>query len=267
MKRRHLFEFNEAAWVPQRIKALVTDYLRTVIEWAEPFSPQLPLMAQSLRRAGEDTSVVDLCSGGGGPWRHLSPQLDRMVKREVPVTLTDKYPDRRAAALPRTPAAVSWHSEPVDATDVPESLRGMRTLFNGFHHFKPVTATRILSSAVENNESIVVMEMLRRSYLSLLWLLFTPVLVWLVTPWIRPFSWSRLALTYVLPVAPLVIFWDTFVSILRCYTPRELQHMGQVAAGDRYEWFSGAYRYRRVSVTFLIGYPRKDRGDAGASDD
>lgn len=255
MKRWHLFEFNDSAWVPANVKALVTDYLRTLGDITRPFSPQLPLITQALQHAGKDPQVIDLCSGSGGPWQYLSPQLDRLVRRRVPVTLTDKYPNHRAAALPENPTAMSWCPESVDATAVPASLRGMRTLFNSFHHFKPPAARHILASAVAHDEPIVVMEMLRRSWLDLLLVLFTPLLVWLITPWIRPFSWSRLIFTYVVPVAPLIIAWDTLVSILRCYTPAEMQGMGQAVAGGQYEWFSGAYRHSRVSVTFLVGYP------------
>ncbi|MDN5869344.1 MAG: hypothetical protein L0H73_01275 [Nitrococcus sp.] len=251
--------------MPSSLRALVTDYLRTLIDLIEPFSPQLPLIAQALRRAGEAAGVVDLCSGGGGPWRHLSPQLNRLAGRVVPVLLTDKYPGQAASALRGASSAVVWCLTPVDATAVPGSLQGMRTLFDGFHHFTPTVATGILRNAVDDGAPIVVMELLRRSYADLLAVLFTPVLVWGLTPWIRPFSWTRLALTYVLPVAPLIIFWDTLVSVLRCYTPTELRRMGQVAAGNRYVWFADTYRYRGAPVTFLIGYPRDSAGAGGAA--
>ncbi len=40
------------------------------------------------------------------------------------------------------------------ALDVPESLRGMRTMFEGFHHFKPDHARKILADAVEKRTAI-----------------------------------------------------------------------------------------------------------------
>lgn len=260
MKRRQLFELNEIDWVPARLKALATDYLRTLVEVMEPFSPQLPLIAQALRHTGEGNGVIDLCAGGGGPWRHLSPQLNRLAGRPVPVLHTDKYPSVSAAELPEGPPDVAWHMTPLDATAVPESLPGMRTLFNGFHQFTPETATTILRDAVEHREPVVVMELLQRRYPDLLLVACTPLLVWLLTPWIRPFSWLRLALTYVLPVAPIMITWETLASLLRCYTPGELRAMGEAAGGDAYLWFADSYRYRGAPVTFVIGYPREDGG-------
>lgn len=263
MQRRHLFEFNELAWVPAGIKALITDYLRALIELIEPFSPQLPLITQALRGARETSGVVDLCSGSGGPWRHLSPQLNQLAGRKVSVLLTDKYPSAAAAALAGWPQDIQWHPTAVDAAAIPDSMRGMRTLFDGFHQFTPGAAADILRDAVENGEPIVVMELLRRSYADLLVVLCTPLLVWILTPWIRPFSWTRLALTYVFPLLPLVISWETFVSVLRCYTPQELRQMGHEAAGDGYVWFADSYRHWGAPVTFLIGYPRP-KTDVGA---
>lgn len=261
MKRWHLFEFNDAPWMPLALKALVTDYLAALTEWVQPFSAQLPLMAQALRRADKDAGVVDLCSGGGGPWRHLGAQLNRLAGRKVPVLLTDLYPAQHTAALTDDGSEVTWYPTAVDALAMPGSLRGMRTLFNGFHHFTPAAATDILRDAVANNEPIVVMELLRRNYEGVLAALFAPLLVWGLTPWVRPFSWARLLLTYVVPIAPLIIWWDTFVSVLRCYTPRELRAMGREAAGERYVWFAGNYRSGLTPVTFLIGYPRDDGDD------
>lgn len=256
MKRRHLFEFNEAAWLPPVLRALVTGYLSALSAWIRPFSAQLPLMAQALRSTGADAGVVDLCAGDGGPWQHLAPQLETLTARRVPIVLTDIYPPCRARPASAPAVGIEWHTTPVDALAVPAHLRGMRTVFNGFHHFRPTQAKALLRNAVDSREPVVIMELLRRDATGLLTALFTPLLVWAITPWIRPFSWLRLLLTYVLPLAPLLIWWDTFVSVLRCYTPDELRAMGQQISGGAYVWHAGTYRNKLASVTFLIGYPR-----------
>ena len=53
-------------------------------------------------------------------------------------------------------------------------------------------------------------------------MLLTPFAVWLMTPFMRPFRWSRLLLTYPLPLVPLTCLWDGIVSQLRAYTADEL---------------------------------------------
>lgn len=259
MKRRHWFEFNEALWAPAWLKALVTDYLSALTELTQPFSPQLPLILQGMQHSRGKTNIVDLCSGGGGPWRHLAPQLNRLAGRSISVVLTDKHPSNHAASLADQMPGVRWCADSVDAMAVAETMPGVRTLFNGFHHFRPQAATAILRDAVGRQESIVIMEMLQRGYKDLFITLLTPLIVLCLTPWIRPFSWSRIVLTYLVPVAPLVIFWDTLVSVLRCYTPHELRQMTRQADEATYEWFADKYRYHGVSVTFLIGHPRTNK--------
>lgn len=262
MKRRQLFEFNEAAWLPAGLRAMITDFLRTLIELLEPFSPQLPLIVRALRSAGEGAGVVDLGSGSGGPWRHLSPQLNRLAGRSVPITLTDKYPDPDTTAQLPQPADVVYHPLPVDARAIPENLRGLRSLFDGFHQFRRADAVAIIANSVAQQQPIVIMELMRRSALDLGVLVFTPLLVWVLTPWIRPFSWRRLTLTYLVPVAPLIILWDSLISTLRCWRPDELLALAREAGGAGYQWHAGNYRHRGAPVTFLIGYPRERTGAA-----
>jgi hypothetical protein len=43
------------------------------------------------------------------------------------------------------------------------------------------------------------------------WVLF----LFACTPWIRPFRWSRLLWTYVVPIIPAVLLFDGIVSCLR----------------------------------------------------
>jgi len=78
------------------------------------------------------------------------------------------------------------------------------------------------------------------------------------TPLIRPFRWSRLLCTYVLPIIPLVLLFDGVVSCLRTYSPLELREMIKKLPGSEYQWKVGEYSKAsgQVPITYLIGYPR-----------
>jgi hypothetical protein len=52
-----------------------------------------------------------------------------------------------------------------------------------------------------------------------------PLVVLLVTPMIRPFRWSRLFWTYLVPAVPFLVLFDGVVSCLRTYTPDELREL------------------------------------------
>ena len=147
----------------------------------------------------------------------------------------------------------------MNATQVPKNLTGFRTLFSSFHHLKPEQAQAVLQNAVNAKTGIAAFESTQRHPLLLLYMLITPLLVWLNTPFIRPFRWSRLFLTYIIPLIPLIVMFDGFVSCLRTYTVEELQIMTKQLNAPDYHWEIGIEHigFLPIGVTYLIGYPAK----------
>ena len=72
-----------------------------------------------------------------------------------------------------------------------------------------------------------------------------PLAMLALTPRIRPFRWSRLIFTYVLPAIPLLGLVDGIVSMLRIYSPRELREMvAGVAGHETFDWDIGTQPVR-----------------------
>jgi hypothetical protein len=94
-----------------------------------------------------------------------------------------------------------------------------------------------------------------RSVLGLAGVLLSPLLVWLVTPFLRPVSPARLACPYLLPIAPLLVLWDGVVSVLRRYRPDELLALCRDLPGSL-EWRVERSRRHGPAATFLVGTPR-----------
>ncbi len=252
MKRWQLVELNDLSWWPGVLRPLLTDYLRAVIRINQPFNPKLDLIVDAMRSTGT-YRVLDLCSGSGGPWGDLAPELAKRVDEPVEIVLTDKFPYELDEDMKSK--GVTYSDRSIDAASVPDDETGVRTIFNGFHHFPPELATKILQDAVKKKQPIVVFELLQRTYLDLLIMLAVPLFVLLMTPSIRPFRWSRIFFTYLVPIAPFTIFFDSFVSALRCYTVDELLEMGRGVDNESYRWTAGAYRHQGLPVTYLAGVP------------
>lgn len=257
MQRLQLVELHDLPWFPAQWRDALTDFMAFYSELFRPYSEVLPLLAEALRSAGS-RRLVDLCSGGGTSVLALKPALDAALAEPVRVTLTDKYPNLEAfaAAARRFGGAVDFVAEPVDASAVPPGLDGFRTLVGSFHHFPPDVARGILEDAVRKRRGLAVLELTeRRPLLWLLPLLVTPLLVWCLTPFIRPLTLRRLLWTYVVPVVPLVTVVDGFVSVLRSYTPGELLAL---AAGldEGYCWKAGRVRsIGAARIPYLLGWP------------
>lgn len=236
----------------------MTDFLRFMMERFAPYSVAAPLLAGALTRLGEPR-IVDLCSGGGGPWRDLVRRIPAAGGPAVRVRLTDAYPNLAAYArlYDATGGAIDGEPEPVRVTDVPERLAGFRTLFTALHHFRPPAARAILADAVRRRVGIAAFEITERSLLAMMGMLVLPLMVLLTTPFIRPFRWSRLLLTYLVPIVPLAVWFDGTVSCLRSYTPTELLDLVRGLDGASYTWDAGTIRSAPfvTQVTYVIGVP------------
>jgi hypothetical protein len=255
MKRRQLVELEDLPWWPRLFRDAVTDYLVMALRHVKTYDALAPRLAEAVRKSGA-TQIVDLCSGGGGPWPVLAPAL-RDCGVDVPVVLTDKYPNLEALhRVAQTTPGIRFESEPVSALDVPARLPGFRTVFTAFHHFPPPAAKSILAAAVRDRQGIAIAEATSRSGLSLATMALVPLAVWVLTPAVRPFRWSRLFWTYLVPLVPLAILWDGAVSCLRIYTPDEMLGMAREVSED-YHWEAGVLRTAGSpnSVPYLIGTP------------
>src|SRR4029077_7829159 len=174
----------------------------------------------------------------------------------VTATLTDLYPNIPAfeQIARATDSRVTFAADPVDVRRVPASLTGLRTIFNGFHHLAPEDARAVLHAAAADRQPIGVFEISERSRRTLP-VVLTPLAVWIATPFMRPFRWSRLLWTYPLPAVPLTCLWDGIVSQLRAYTPDELRGLAAGSAPMRWDIGQAPLAGGRGRLTYLLGFP------------
>ncbi len=87
-----------------------------------------------------------------------------------------------------------------------------------------------------------------------------PLRMLVLAPFIRPFRWSRLFWTYLVPVVPNVLLFDSVVSVLRVYSVTELREL--TAGLDGFQWEIGTLRARPIPIpiTYLIGVPSERAG-------
>lgn len=247
MKRRHLFEFTDQPWLPRIFRSYLTELL--AYQAADIYAPIAGKLAAALE-ASRATEVLDLCSGGGGPWRRLQPMLETLTGREVPVTLSDRFPPEAARCK-----KIVYSATPLDLNGHLDAVGGFCTIFSGLHHFKPDAASALLDRLASHQVPIGVFEFTERTWVRVTTMLFSPLAVWLDTPRVRPFRWGRLFFTYAVPVVPCLYLWDGLVSNLRSYSLRELERLAKNAGVEGYVWETGRVAQAGYSITFLLGLP------------
>jgi hypothetical protein len=253
LRRLHLIEILDQAWCPQAVRHGATDYLEAITSRGDIYRNVQPEFFRAIRDCGAKR-VIDLCSGGGGPWLSAGWRCALAKHRPLTVVLTDKFPSHVLRGRLREDPYVSCVGFSVDAACVPESLSGFRTIFSSFHHFPDAFALAVLGDAVRCGEGFAMAEVTLRTPRAFATMLLMPLFAWILTPGIRPFRWSRLLLTYLLPVIPMVVLWDGIVSCLRTRTPEEL--LALTNSFPQYEWTAGYARGTWLAPVYLIGEPK-----------
>jgi hypothetical protein len=259
MRRRHLVELEDLEWFPAVLRDGATACLRALGKTGRMGRFMAEPLAGALRKTGH-RRLIDLCSGGAGPLPEVIEALGR-AGMDVRAVMTDKFPN--VAALRHAAAEGRGRVEPcltsVDATDVPDELDGLRTLFNAFHHFPPELARGILADAVRKKVPIAVFEVVERAPWAVASVLLWPFAAMLLMPWIQPRRPAWWLFTYLLPLIPALLLWDGLVSCLRVYSPDELRELiSGIDGHDTFDWSVQRVWMLPLPLrsTILIGSPR-----------
>jgi hypothetical protein len=265
MRRIQFMELHDQPWFPSFLRDFVTDDLQLILHLTYDYRVIVPRLRSALERTNS-RRVLDLCSGAGGPWPWLAGSLSGDGS-ERKVCLTDKYPNHDAQALARAAGqgTLDYDLRSVDARNVPAGMQGFRTLFTAFHHFPPEQARRILRDAATKGEGIGVFELPGRHLPTLLLTFLVPVADVLLVPFLRIRRGERLRALlprllwmWLIPVVPLVLWFDGLVSCLRAYSTAELKAL-TTGLDPSYTWEIGEENrtFWSLPVTYLIGYRRE----------
>ncbi|MES2646827.1 MAG: class I SAM-dependent methyltransferase [Bacteroidota bacterium] len=253
-----LFEFEDLSWFPNIIRESMTDYLRYVITLLNYYEPITPILKEGLAKTGA-TQIIDLCSGGGGAIEQIKNNLQLTGSYNLQIVLTDKFPNINAYQLlyEKTNGSISFETNTVDAANVPAELQGFRTIFSGFHHFDISSAKAVLNNAVNANSGIAIFDGGDKNvFVTILITLLQPFAFFFLTPFFKPFKFSRLIFTYLVPLIPICTMWDGVVSMIRLYRPVELLAIARQVEDEKYYWKTGKVKNKLgMSVAYLIGYP------------
>lgn len=257
LPRCHLFEFGDLD-IPAVFHDLMTDILGHIAKMGL-YDAIVPIINEVMQKQHCST-IIDICTGSGEPAMLLREKLENEFNCSINLILTDKFPNQDKAKKLNALHDVIYHQESVDATALPSELKGLRTLFASLHHFKPEQVQAILQNAVDNNQPIAALEFTERSWTRALFMIPGTLHVLAITPFIKPFSLSRLFWTYLVPVMPAIYFWDGLVSNLRTYSAGELKEIVSHLHDNHFSWEINTIpsALRPVNVTYLIGQPKQE---------
>lgn len=261
-----LFEIADQAICPPVVRRCCQNVLTS--EWThrvpfiQPKSPAELAAAVILEALDEfadpdesGLTVVDFCSGSGGP----VPTIEKIVNRRrkerrlspVSFLMTDLNPHVGAWEIAAAESShLSFVPEAVDATHPPSSVinasnshqcassnagpkrRVFRLYCLCFHHFSDPMARQVLASTLDTADGFAILELQDRRLASFVLMLLDFFFIFLMTPIWFGASPIQLLFTYIFPVVPFIMSFDGIISSLRTRTFGEVLQLIDGIKGD-----------------------------------
>ncbi len=261
MKRLQLFEFDDQPWMPRILREIFMDCLTFGYRVGGHYRNMHRPFSEWARLAGIER-VLDLASGGGAPAQLMLQNAERDRLRMPELVLSDLFPNLdhyRALQQQFGADRVTYIEQPVSVFDLSGREVPACSMCSALHHFGPEQARRILREMTRNRDGFFVMDLLQRDWKHLSLVLVSGPWFFMLAPFfIRPFSWSRLLYCTLLPVVPLMIFFDGCVSVLRSYKPEEIRAMLPADVLETFEIVDGTQPYQGVlRAGFVYGYRKR----------
>jgi hypothetical protein len=260
MKRIQLFEFEDFSWFPNSLRMCMTRYINMMHRLLDSKTDLKDLLLKGLEHSKEK-HIYDLCSGAGGPMPDVLKEIQKEEGyKNTKLSLSDLYPNTKVIKeiKEQKNPSLEYLETPVDATNVEDNKIGLRTMICSMHHMPVTVAKSILKDAKDDRQPICIFEISDNSVPpKALWWIAIPttfIMVFLLTPLIRPMSWQQLVFTYIIPVLPIFIAWDGAVSNIRTYTLNDWDEVLADLQSDDYVWEKGIIK-NKVKKMYLMGYP------------
>lgn len=264
MKRLELFEFEDYNWLPNFIRSGLTKLI-VILHRAMGTADVITSLILNIKQKCAFDQVIDLGSGSGGPMLDVMQRLD-LNKNKLQLILTDLYPNPKTVEKINAKKLehVSYQETSLNATNIDNAPKGLKTMIASFHHMKPKIAKKILQSAQDNKSPILIYEIAKNNIPTLIWWLLLPLsLIILIamslvmTLFVRPLSLTQIIFTYIIPIIPITYAWDGQASLMRTYTFDDIKTI-LPEKQDHYVWvIEDAKKSNGKTLGYYImGYPK-----------
>lgn len=223
-------ELEDQNWFPNWMRQYQVDFLGGVSRITNLYRPCAELL-----NSFEPGKIVDLASGNGQSAKILLNQRSGVI-----VEYTDKFPPESELKISK-----------LDLLNDELPQADLYTLLNGLHHFDENQIKKLIKRIPPNSHFLFI-EPLGPRLGSFLKVGFsTLILPFFLVPFLKPFRWDRILITYLLPIGPLICFYDGAVSVIKSYSLRDLQNIALQSGTESNRIKAGNLRTMFTTFNFL----------------
>ncbi|PPD20322.1 MAG: hypothetical protein CTY22_04695 [Methylomonas sp.] len=223
-----LFEFGDMDMVPELYHVYLRKYLTFFYKAFGYHRLWVPGFAEFILKIKKQ-DLMECCSGSGDVLLMIDAELDESKFKNIRYILSDIRPNPefcgRINLMPGD--RFKYLNESVDIVSKHAEYSYPKIFINSFHHFSKEQVVGIFNANLGNNNEIIIMEYVRKSFLGFLSMVVGPLVVFLTLPFVVRLKHLPVMafFTYLLPIFPLMMLWDGIVSCLHEYSDKEIKQI------------------------------------------
>ena len=218
-----LKELEDYSWFPPVLRKMQLEYVGWISASLTVYRPLGKIM-----EGFPSNQWIDLASGSGWPALYLK----KKATDPIFFRLTDWYPNSASKEVLKH---MEYDPEPLNLLDFQPEAGQQYSMFNAFHHFTTQEQKQIITKMKEAKAGFIIAEVLEPSLLSFIQVTLAALLVQPLSAWaIRPFSFLRIATTYLVPIQLATVAWDGWLSVLKSKTLAQYQDLVRGISSSEY---------------------------------
>ena len=218
-----LKELEDYSWFPPVLRKMQLEYVGWISASLAVYRPLGKIM-----EGFPSNQWIDLASGSGWPALYLK----KKATDPIFFRLTDWYPNSASKEVLKH---MEYDPEPLNLLDFQPEAGQQYSMFNAFHHFTTQEQKQIITKMKEAKAGFIIAEVLEPSLLSFIQVTLAALLVQPLSAWaIRPFSFLRIATTYLVPIQLATVAWDGWLSVLKSKTLAQYQDFVRGISSSEY---------------------------------
>ena len=218
-----LKELEDYSWFPPVLRKMQLEHVGWISASLAVYRPLGKIM-----EGFPSNQWIDLASGSGWPALYLK----KKATDPIFFRLTDWYPNSASKEVLKH---LEYDPEPLNLLDFQPEAGQQYSMFNAFHHFTTQEQKQIITKMKEAKAGFIIAEVLEPSLLSFIQVTLAAFLVQPLSAWaIRPFSFLRIATTYLVPIQLATVAWDGWLSVLKSKTLAQYQDLVRGISSSEY---------------------------------
>ncbi len=254
MKRNRNWQFSQSSWMPKVLKNFMPEFLDFIVSLVEANKPFLDILQLSPDKKIEFYLYAPEV---GGSSVHLVSHLRKQFPESTIHVISNELSSARKEHLQRVQPLLNEASF-IHLKEIPKKTTHMQRIvisINQAHLLCDQKLIAQLNLMTNLFDQILIGEGNNKSVRQVIgMLLLSPLVALALSPRVKPFRWSRLFFTYVIPIFPIMISWDGIVALFKIRSPEQIRCLAETRCNPGWAWQSGKSPNNRGGfVIYLYG--------------